>query len=66
MTILEDVENVSSPPAPVLNGIADRSSGKLAMRCPHCDEVNEFPGWWKCSPSCHQFGDPVNVVEPLL
>jgi DNA-directed RNA polymerase subunit RPC12/RpoP len=54
------------PPVPALDGVANRSSGMLKVRCPHCGHVNEFPGWSEMFVFvCDQCGDPVNVVEPV-
>jgi len=44
--------------------MADRSSGKLTVKCPHCEFVNEFPDWSELFIFlCDQCADPVTVVE---
>jgi phage FluMu protein Com len=56
----------TGPPAPALEGVADRSSGMLTIKCPHCGRVNEFPGWSEMFIFiCDQCGDPVKVVERI-
>ena len=55
----------TGPPAPALEAVADRSSGALKVTCPHCEFVNEFPGWSEMFIFlCDQCGEPVTVVEP--
>jgi len=56
----------TGPPAPALEGIADRSAGTLTVKCPHCEFVNEFPDWSEMFIFlCDQCGDPVKVVEQV-
>jgi uncharacterized protein (DUF983 family) len=46
--------------------VADRSSGILTVRCPHCGEVNEFPDWSSMEMFiCDFCGEPVEVEEPI-
>jgi len=45
---------------------ADRTSGVLTVRCPHCAEANVLPGWDQMFMFlCHFCGDPVEVEEPI-
>jgi uncharacterized protein (DUF983 family) len=47
------------------NTLADRSSGILRVKCPHCGTLNEFPGFNQVDVFiCSRCGEPVEVKEP--
>ena len=54
------------PAAEVRKAKADRSTGVLAVLCPHCGATNTFPGWSEMFIFlCHSCGEPVEVEESV-
>jgi YgiT-type zinc finger domain-containing protein len=46
--------------------LADRTGDVLRVTCPHCQNVNEFPGLDLVDAFlCHECGEPVQVKEPI-
>ena len=57
-------EMSNEPPTPV--AVADRTGNVLRVTCPHCQFVNEFPGFDMMYVFlCHECGKPVEVSEPV-
>ena len=56
----------TGPPASELEAKADRSSGTLTVKGPHCGYINAFAGWDELFVFlCHNCGDPVKVIERI-